>query len=67
MDNLFENPNSDFGVMSYRIVLTKEQVELIKYKKIDIASTDGRTIFEVKDKKGNPTGEYVLYVIFTDK
>lgn len=46
------------------IKLTKEQVELVKGKKIGIYEIEDRQLFELREREGAKTGEMVFYVVF---
>lgn len=52
-------------IFRYRIILTKKEVDQIKNRKIDIYESNGQHLFELRDNRGNKTGECALYVTFT--
>lgn len=61
--------DDEFGLLTGEIPycsvkLTAKEVEEIKHKRMDFYSTDGKTLFEIRDKEGKATGEYMFFVIF---
>lgn len=68
---MFTN-NDNFRILEdkkipyYAIELTNEQAKEIEHKKIDIYKTDGKTIFDVKDKDGNLTDKKMMFILFKE-
>lgn len=65
------HPQDDCGLFTedkkipyVSIRLTTEQMKAIKGKLPGIYETDGKTVFDVRGKDGNLTGEKFVYVIF---
>jgi len=41
-----------------------ENIKKIENKMMEFYVSDGRTLFEVKDENGNPTGDAIFFVVF---
>jgi len=57
-------PELDVKIPYIAVPVTAEESKQIEFREMEFYSVNGKTLFEVKDKDGKPTGEYVFYVMF---
>jgi len=48
----------------YAVKLTSDEAKRIHHREMIIYDIEGKTLFEIKDENGKPTGEMMFFVIF---